>query len=91
MRLLGASPSFIRNPFIIEGMFYGIAGATSAWITSYLLLWYFTPFLQGFLQDVKLLPISPMFMLILLGGTLLSAAVVGYLGAFGAVRRYLKI
>ena len=91
MRLLGASPSFIRNPFIIEGMFYGIAGATSAWITSYLLLWYFTPFLQGFLQDVKLLPISPMFMLILLGGTLLSAAVVGYLGAFGAVRRYLRI
>lgn len=91
MRLLGASPSFIRNPFILEGMFYGVVGATSAWVTSYLLLWYFTPFLQGFLNEVKLLPINPIFMLELLGATLLSACLVGYLGAFGAVKRYLKI
>lgn len=91
MRLLGASPSFIRNPFILEGIFYGVAGATSAWIISYLLLWYFTPFLQGFLQEVKLLPVNPIFMLALLGATLLSACIVGYLGAFGAVRRYLRI
>lgn len=91
MRLIGASPNFIRNPFILEGMFYGVAGATSAWIVSYLLLWYFTPFLQGFLGEVELLPVNPLFMLGLLAAALLSACIVGYLGAFGAVRRYLKI
>lgn len=91
MRLLGASPSFIRNPFILEGMFYGVAGATLSWVISYALLWYFTPFLQGYLGDVKLLPINPLLMLTLLGANLLLALVVGGLGSMAAVRRYLKI
>jgi len=91
MRLLGASPSFIRNPFILEGLFYGIAGATLAWILSYGLLWYFTPFLQGYLGEIKLLPVNPLFMLALLGSSFIVALFVGGLGSFAAVRRYLKI
>lgn len=91
MRLLGASPSFIRTPFILEGMFYGIAGAILAWAISYSLLWYFTPFLQGYVGEVKLLPVNPIFMLILLGGSFLLAIFVGGIGSFAAVRRYLKI
>ncbi len=91
MRLLGASPSFIRNPFILEGMFYGVAGAILSWVVSYGLLWYFTPFLQVYLGEVKLLPINPMIMLILLGASLILAVVVGGLGSMAAVRRYLKI
>lgn len=91
MRLLGASPSFIRNPFILEGVFYGMTGAFAAWVFSYILLWYFTPFLQGYLGEVNLLPVSPLFMLSLLGGSLILACLIGGLGSFGAVRRYLKI
>lgn len=91
MRLLGASPSFIRNPFILEGVFYGSAGAIGAWILSYATLWYFTPFLQGYLGEVKLLPVNPLFMLALLLGSLFLALLVGGLGSIGAVRRYLKI
>lgn len=91
MRLLGASPSFIRNPFIFEGIFYGLFGALVAWIVSYGLLWYFTPFLQGYLGEVKLLPVSPIFMLMLLGGVMIVALVIGGLGSMAAVRRYLKI
>lgn len=91
MRLLGASPAFIRNPFILEGMFYGIAGTALAWLVSYSLLWYFTPFLQGYLGEVKLLPVNPLFMLALLGGSLILACLVGSIGSFAAVRRYLKI
>lgn len=91
MKLLGASSSFIRNPFILEGMFYGLVGAISSWIIVYILLWYFTPFLQGYLDDVKLLPVNPLFMLTLLGFSLLSACIIGGLGSIGAVKRYLKI
>ncbi len=91
MRLLGASPSFIRNPFILEGIFYGTAGAISSWVLSYGLLWYFTPFLQGYLGEVKLLPVNPLFMLSLLGGSLSLAFIIGGLGSISAVRRYLKI
>jgi len=91
MRLLGASPSFIRNPFILEGTFYGVFGAVAAWILSYTLLWYFTPFLQGYLGEVKLLPVNPLVMLTLLGASLALALIVGGLGSMAAVRRYLKI
>lgn len=91
MRLLGASPSFIRNPFILEGMFYGVIGAVFAWVVSYTLLWYFTPFLQGYLQEVKILPVNPVFMLILLGFAILVALIIGGLGSLSAVKRYLKI
>ena len=90
-RLLGASPSFIRNPFILEGIFYGVTGAFFAWVVSYTLLWYFTPFLQNYLGEIKLLPVNPLFMLALLGASLLLALIVGGLGSLSAVRRYLKI
>ncbi len=91
MKLLGASSSFIRNPFILEGIFYGLVGAFSSWIIIYILLWYFNPFLQGYLGEVKLLPVNPIFMLSLLGFSLLSACIIGGLGSISAVRRYLKI
>ena len=91
MRLLGAAHSFIRNPFILEGMFYGVSGAVLAWILSYALLWYFTPFLQGYLRETKLLPVNPVVMLTLLGASLALALIVGGLGSIAAVRRYLKI
>src|SRR3989344_3588507 len=91
MRLLGASSSFIRNPFILEGIFYGVIGAILSWILSYSLLWYFTPFLQGYLGEVSLLPVNPLFMLALLGGSLIVALIVGGLGSISAVRRYLQL
>ncbi|MBI3103939.1 ABC transporter permease [Candidatus Daviesbacteria bacterium] len=91
MRLLGASSSFVRNPFILEGMFYGVCGAMLAWILSYALLWYFTPFLQGYLGEIQLLPVNPLFMLALLLTSLLTACLVGGIGSLFAVRRYLKI
>ena len=91
MRLLGASSSFIRTPFILEGLFYGLAGTALAWIVSYTLLWYFTPFLQGYLGEIQLLPVNPLFMLALLGSSLIVAFVIGGLGSISAVRRYLKI
>lgn len=91
MRLIGASPTFIRAPFILEGIFYGIVGGTLAWIVSYTLLFAFTPQLNGYLGEIRILPVNPLFMLALLGATWVVAAVIGGLGSIGAVRRYLKI
>lgn len=91
MKLLGASMWFIRAPFIVEGITYGVIGALGAWVVSYLALWYVTPFLEGSIRDVNLLPVSPLTMLSLLGVALSVAFLIGALGSFGAVRRYLKI
>ncbi len=91
MRLLGASPSFIRNPFIFEGIFYALFGGVLSWAIIWGLLWYFTPFLQGYLGEVQLLPVNPIFMLGLLGSVFLVSLIIGGLGSISAVRRYLKI
>ena len=91
MKLLGASTWFIRAPFLLEGMFYGIAGAIMAWVFSYALIWYLTPFIENSITDVTLVPVSPLVMLALLGVAVLVALLIGILGSFGAVRRYLRL
>lgn len=91
MKLLGASNWFIRAPFILEGIIYGVAGATLAWVVSYALLWYFTPFIQPTLTEIKLLPVEPILMLLLLLLSIMVAIFIGGLGSFGAVRRYLRL
>lgn len=95
MKLLGASTWFIRAPFILEGVIYGAAGAFTAWATSYTLIWYFTPYLKSYLQDIPesviTLPTPPLFMLAVLAVALFLSAVIGALGSYGAVRRYLTL
>lgn len=91
MKLLGASSAFIRNPFLIEGIFYGLVGAFISWILVYILIWYFEPFIQFFLGEIQILPINPLFMLALLGSEVLLAVAIGALGSALAVRRYLRI
>lgn len=91
MKLLGASKWFIRSPFILEGAFYGLVGVLLAWTTSYVLLWYLTPFLSGIIGELKLLPVSLDVMLGILLIELVLATIVGAFGSYSAVRRYLKL
>lgn len=91
MKLLGASRWFIRAPFLLEGMTYGIVGAFFGWLISYGILWYFEPALEVNLADLHILPVSFIFMLILLAAELIVATLIGFLGSYSAVKRYLKL
>lgn len=90
MRLLSATNWYIRWPFILEGIFYGIIGTILGWIFAALSLWYATPYLQPFLKDIPLLPVSPIFLIELLLGELLIAIIIGIFAGTVAVLRYLK-
>jgi len=90
LQLLGASRWYIRAPFLLEGMFYGVVGAFMAWGISYLLLLYLTSYIIKFFQGIALLPVSPLFMLTVLGIEISSGIVIGSLGSLLAVKRYLK-
>ncbi|MBU2052251.1 permease-like cell division protein FtsX [Patescibacteria group bacterium] len=90
MRLLGATGWFIRLPYILTGIAYGLIGSFIAWGLSYLLLLYSTPWLAGWLQDIPLLPVPVLFMLAVLGGELVFGVLIGALGGFLATRRFLK-
>lgn len=90
LKLIGATPWYIRAPFVLEGIFYGLVGATISWIITYILLLYSTPLLVSFLSGIPILPVSPIFMLVLLSGLIFGGTMIGVLGSILATRRYLK-
>jgi len=90
MRLIGATSWYVRWPFVMEGVFYGIAGAFIGWVVSVGILMYATPFLEGFLRGIPILPIPPVFLLELLAGEFIFAILLGVISSFLAVLRYLK-
>jgi len=90
LHLVGASNWYIRWPFILEGMFYGVTGAMIAWSVTYLILWRTTPFLTSFLSGIPLLPVSPLIMFFLLITLCLGGAIIGIIGSLLALWRYLK-
>lgn len=89
LRLLGASAGYVRNPFLIEGVFYGVFGALFAWGLVYLCLLYATPFLVSFFGEISFPAIDIWFMLNLLSVEILLGVLIGSLASFLAVRRYL--
>lgn len=80
MRLVGATDSFIRRPFVLEGMLTGIIGATLAVLATRLVF----RLLSGAVVQLEWLPPS-----YLVAG-LLAGAVVGVLASTIAVRRHLR-
>lgn len=90
VKLLGASNWYIRWPFMVEGISYGLVGAFVGWLVSSAAFLYAMPFLSSFLRGIPFLPNSPIFFLGLLGGEILLAVVLGIFSSFIAVLRYLK-
>ncbi len=90
MRLIGASNWFIRAPFLIEGMFYGLVGSLIGGSIAIGLFYYLTPSLASFLRGVTILPLSPLIIGQLLLIEVLIACALGAFASYLAVLRYLK-
>ena len=92
MRLVGASNSSIKLPFIFEGMFIGIIGSIiPIGLVIYGYFWVYKILGGKLLTDIILLvpPSTIVFKIALF--IVLVGAVVGMLGSASAVRRYLKV
>lgn len=88
LKLLGASPWYIRSPLYLEGIFYGLVAGIVSWGVTYLAILYSTPFLINFLNGIPIFPISVIFMLEVLSGLLVLGFFVGLIGTFLAVSRF---
>ncbi len=91
MRLVGASNTFVRGPFIVEGIMYGMVAA----IVATALFYPVTLWLKGATQDFYggidlfyyyIANLNQIFLVLLLCGMGLGA-----ISSFLAVRRYLKV
>ena len=89
LKLIGATPWYIRAPFIFEGILYGVIGGAVGWLISYIALLYSTPFLVSFLADIPILPVDPLFLVALFLSLVGGGIVIGAVGSFIASKRYL--
>lgn len=100
LTLVGASPWYIRLPFIMEGGMYGAAGAFTSWIIITGLVIWVRPMILGFLGMIPSISLvltsltsTPFFLAA--GGFMAGMVIVGFtLGSIGsliALGRYLKV
>lgn len=89
-RLVGASNSFIRGPFLAEGAIEALLGSVLAIIALHVGSYYLLPTLSNSLQFLSFnLPLDMMIRTDV--GLLLIGLVIGLFGSAIAMRRYLKV
>ena len=90
MKLVGATEWFVRGPFVIEGIMTGLVAAA---IALALLVISYEPVVARFKSDVGFIPLSydPAFISSLATDLLLAGALLGALGSYIGVRRYVRI
>ncbi|MBI3559232.1 ABC transporter permease [Candidatus Gottesmanbacteria bacterium] len=89
-KLVGASGNYIRLPFLLEGFLYGVFGAVISWTILFGGIYLATPYILPYISGLNLLPLSFVFALEVFGGAILAGGLVGVIGSFLAVWRYLK-
>src|SRR2546421_2481418 len=90
MKLVGATEWFVRGPFVIEGIMTGVLAASLA---LGLLLGIYRPFVERFRADLFFIPLSydPRFVSTLGQDLFLAGALLGAMGSYIGVRRYVRI
>lgn len=90
MRLLGASIWYVRAPFLIEGIFYGVIGALIGWVACVTLLLYLTPSILSFFGSIFVKPLPPIIFGEVLVVGVATGVSIGLLASFLSVKRLIK-
>jgi len=90
MKLVGATEWFVRGPFVLEGIMTGLIAAA---IALALLAIAYEPAVVQFKSDVGFIPLSydPAFISSLARDLLVAGALLGAVGSYIGVRRYVRI
>lgn len=103
MRLLGASHQYVRWPFLKEGVFFGFASGTAAFIIYYLIILILSPFFSSYLSGIPSLefaglgnyglyvwPPSALFILLSYILTVVAGMGIGFFGNYLSTSKYIK-
>lgn len=91
MRLVGASNNFIRGPYIVEGILYGILAGVLSFAIFAPLVAYIAPRVAGFIPEINLQNYFATNFLRILSYQLVFGVILSAVSSFIAVRRYLKV
>ena len=102
LRLIGATKSYIKRPFLLEGAFFGFVSATLSFLLIVGAVFYLKPFLGSYLGSIPPLqvnlqfyqltvwPLNPEFLLITFGLSLIFGVGVSVVATSLATRKYLN-
>lgn len=90
MRLVGASNSLVRGPYVVEGVVSGVLSATISMVIAMPTTYLVAPYLQVFIPGFNIFEYFYTNLSSLLGYQFLFGVGVASVSAFVAVRRYLK-
>jgi cell division transport system permease protein len=90
MKLVGATEWFVRGPFVLEGVMTGLLASALA---LGLLLLAYRPFVERFQAELFFVPLSydPRFVNVLAQDLLAAGALLGALGSYIGVRRFVRL
>ena len=89
-RLLGASNFYVKKPFLLEGIIYGVVGSIVGFTLSFLIALISKPSINSFFQPVVFLDIKADFYLLLLVIEIFAGASLGFIASWIGVKRYIK-
>ncbi len=91
MRLVGANAFYIRAPFMVEGMLYGLVAAIITLLLFYPITWWLGGATGNFFGGVNVYDYYISHFLIFFLTMVGTGMIIGAIASFLAVRRYLKI
>jgi len=89
-RLLGASNFYVKRPFLIEGIIYGLSGSLLGLLITYSLLAYFYRQINLFFNPVVFVSTNLSLYAILLVSSLVLGSLIGFCASWIGVKRYIK-
>ncbi len=90
LQLIGASGWYIQGPYLLEGALYGFFSSLLANFIAVTILLYSTPIILEFSGEVPLLPNSPAVVFAIFITSTLSGTLIGTLGSWLAVKRFIR-
>ena len=90
MRLVGASNTYVKMPFVFEGMLYGLVAALTTAILLFGAAYYIAPLTEGAIPQGNFMGLYMGYFWYTLGGLMALGILLGVLSSAIAIRRYLK-
>jgi cell division transport system permease protein len=89
-RLIGASNFYVKKPFLLEGIVYGIVGSLLGFVFSFLIALISQKSINSFFQPVVFIDLNVNFYLILLVAEIFIGTFLGFFASWIGVKRYIK-
>lgn len=89
-RLLGASKFYVKKPFLLEGIFYGVLGSLIGTAVSFIVIFILKSNINTFFQPVEFITSNYTFYLIVFLSELIIGITLGLLASWIGAKRYIK-